>query len=48
MTADRASELARRRGFEWLTLAVISLLVLACTWYIQVEARARALRQQSE
>lgn len=31
-----------------MTLAVISLLALACAWYIQVEARARALRQQSE
>ena len=48
MTADRASNVARRRRFEWLTLAVISLLALACAWYIQVEARARALRQQSE
>ena len=48
MTADRASNVARRIRFEWLTLIVISLLVVACAWYVQVEARDRALRQQSE
>ena len=48
MTVDRVSHAARRRRFEWLTLAAISLLVLACTGYIQAEARARALRQQAE